>query len=382
MDHSIYLDHAATTMVHETVFAEMLPFFKESFGNASSQYRLGRRNRNALEESRMRISSVIGCSKDEIFFTSGGSESDNWAIKGVANAKKMVGNHIITTAIEHPAVKNSCASLEREGFELTYLSVDEFGIIDIEELKRAIRPSTILISVMFANNEVGSIQPIESIGKIAALNNITFHVDGVQAAGILDIDVDRYGIDLLSISAHKFYGPKGVGALYIRNGTLINPMIYGGAQESGLRAGTENVAGIVGMAKALEIASEEMEESFEKITNMRKFFEAEVLKGIEGSLINGHPSLRLPGISNISFSGVDNNFLMSSLDMRGIYVSTGSACMCKERTASYVLEAMGKSRDVANNSVRFSFGKENTMEEIEMVLKMLKFEISRIRDQS
>jgi cysteine desulfurase len=364
MNKFIYLDHAATTYIKNEVFEEMKPYFYNSFGNASSIYQLGRYSKKAIENSHKKVASALNCQPEEIFFTSCGTESDNWAIKGMALANRFKGNHIITSSIEHPAVKKSCEYLESIGFEVTYLPVDEFGVVSLEQLKASIKESTILITIMFANNEVGTIQPIKEIGEIAKEHGVPFHTDAVQAVGNIEINVDAYNIDLLSLSAHKFYGPKGIGALYIRNGTYIDPFLHGGSQERSKRSGTENVAAIVGLGKAIELATNDIENKNAKITRMRNGFIQDILNTIPHSHLNGHPTKRLPGNANIAFGSINAKFLTSVLDKSGIYVSSGSACSCKSNAASHVLLAMKKTEDIAFSSVRFTFGEENTKDEV------------------
>jgi Cysteine sulfinate desulfinase/cysteine desulfurase and related enzymes len=375
----VYLDHAATTSLKEEVLKEMTPYFYSNYGNPSSIYLLGRQNKIEIENSRKKVALALNCQPEEIFFTSGGTEADNWAIKGIAYANKNKGNHIIVSSIEHPAIKKCCEYLATQGFEITYLPVDEFGTVSIDELISSIKRETILISIMFANNEVGTIQPIKRIGKIAKERNIYFHTDAVQAVGNINIDVDEYNIDLLSLSAHKFYGPKGIGVLFVKNGTNIFQLLHGGSQEYGLRAGTENVAGIVGLGKAIEISNNNLNINIKKITNLRNKFIAGVEKNIDDVYLNGHPFDRLPGNANFFFANVNAKFLTSVLDQKGIFVSTGSACNCKSDNASSVLLSMNKSKDIALNSIRFSFGEENTSEEIDYVIKILSYEINNNR---
>ncbi len=341
----IYFDHAATTPVKKEVLDEMLPYFSENYGNPSSIYSIGRRNKKAIDVARTRVAKAIGCSEKEIYFTSCGSESDNLAIKGVAKANKEKGKHIITSKIEHPAVLNTCKTLEKEGYEITYLDVDENGLIDLEELKNAIKDTTILITIMFANNEIGTIQPIKQISEIAKEKNIIFHTDCVQAVGNVDIKVDELGIDLLSMSAHKFYGPKGVGALYVRNGVEFEKIQDGGHQERDKRAGTENVAGIVGLGKAIEIANNNLENYNSKLLKLKNYFMREITEQFPNVKINGDLKHRLPGNINISFPGVDAEELLLKLDSIGIYASAGSACSSGSQEPSHVLKAIGLDRD-------------------------------------
>lgn len=367
----IYLDHAATTAIKEEVIKGMMPYLTEQYGNPSSLYSFGRKSKKAIENARGQIANAINAKKSEIYFTSGGTESDNLAIKGVAKHYKNKGKHIITARVEHHAVINTCKRLEKEGFEVSYLSVDESGKISIEELKNTIRQDTILISVMMANNEIGTIQPISEIGKIAKEKGILFHTDAVQAVGSISIDVEELGVDLLSISAHKFYGPKGVGALYIRKGTSIEELLDGGAQEKGRRAGTENVSSIVGMGKAIEIATENLETYQKKMCYLRDEAISEILKRIPSSYLNGHKTDRLPGNVNITFPGMEVESMILKLDQKGIAVSSGSACASGSLEPSHVLKAIGLSHDMAQCSLRFTFGEENTIEDVEELVQAL-----------
>ncbi len=377
-----YFDHAATTAVDEEVLKEMIPFFSIEYGNPSSLYTIGRNAKKAIEEARRRVSFAINCDPKEIYFTGCGSESDNLALKGVAHANKNKGNHIITTKIEHPAILNTCKTLEEEGFNVTYLDVDEDGLIDIQDLKDKITDETILISIMFANNEIGTIQPIEEIGKIAREKNILFHTDSVQAVGNVKIDVKKMNIDLLSMSAHKFYGPKGVGAIYIRSGVKCNKLQDGGHQEKDKRAGTENVAGIVGLGKAIQIAYENLETYNTSISNLRDYYEMQVEKNIPYVKVNGHRIKRLPGNSNISFKFVDGEALLLNLDMNGICASTGSACSSGSTNPSHVLLAIGLPENIAKGSLRITFGKENTKEDVDYLINNLVEIAQRLRSIS
>lgn len=368
---NVYLDNSATTKMDERVLEEMLPYLKEDYGNASSLYSLGRKSKKAIEDSREKVATILNCRPDEIYFTSGGSESDNTAIKGIARANRKKGNHIITSKIEHLAVLDTCKELEKEGFDVTYLDVDSKGKVNIEELKKAIRKDTILISIMYANNEIGTIQDISEIGRIARENNVYFHTDAVQAVGNLDIDVQTQNIDSLSLSGHKFYGPKGIGVLYVRKNVKFNKFIAGGHQERNKRAGTENVANIVGLSKALEISYNELKEHREKILYLRNYYEEKVKKNIDNIIINGDEKNRLPGNSNISFIGVNGQDLLLNLDMIGICVSSGSACTSGSIDASHVLIALGVKEEVAKSSIRVSIGKYNTKEEIDYLVENL-----------
>ena len=379
---NIYFDNAATTKLDDEVLKEMLPYLKDNYGNPSSIYKLGREARKAIEDSREKIAKVLNCKANEIYFTAGGSESDNTAIKGIAKANKKRGNHIITSKIEHPAVLETCKQLEKEGFEITYISVDEKGIVDLEELKKSIKPTTILITIMFANNEIGTIQPIEEIGKIAKENNIYFHTDSVQAVGSIKIDVQKLNIDSLSLSGHKFYGPKGVGALYVKTGVPFEKFISGGHQERNKRAGTENVAGIVGIGKAIELAYENLDEYNKKIKELRDYYVKQVEEKIPYIKINGDMEKRLPGNSNISFRFIEGEGLLLNLDLKGICASSGSACTSGSLDPSHVLLAIGLPHEIAHGSLRVSIGKYNTKEEIDYLIENLMEIVTRLREMS
>lgn len=379
---SMYFDNAATTRLDDEVLQEMLPYLKENYGNASSIYKLGRESRKAVEESRERISKVLNCKPNEIYFTAGGSESDNMAIKGIAKANKKKGNHIITSKIEHPAVLETCKQLEKEGFEITYISVDENGIVDLEELKKSIKPTTILITIMFANNEIGTIQPIEEIGGIAKESNIYFHTDAVQAVGNAKIDVQKLNIDSLSLSGHKIYGPKGIGALYVKTGVKFEKFIDGGHQERNKRAGTENVAGIVGIGKSIELAYENLNEHNKKIKELRDYYVEQVKEKIPYIKINGDMEKRLPGNCNISFRFIEGEGLLLNLDLKGICASSGSACTSGSLDPSHVLLAIGLPHEIAHGSLRISIGKYNTKEEIDYLVENLVEIVNRLREMS
>lgn len=368
---NVYLDNSATTRMDSSVLEEMIPFLSDNYGNASSVYSIGRLSKKAIEDSREKVANILNCRPDEIYFTSGGSESDNTAIKGIARANREKGKHIITSKIEHLAVLDTCKKLEEDGFEVTYLDVDEYGRINLDELKSSIRKDTILISIMYANNEVGTIQQISQIGKIAKENNIYFHTDAVQAIGSAKIDVQAQNIDSLSLSAHKFYGPKGIGILYVKKDIKFEKFIDGGHQERNKRAGTENVANIVGLAKALEMAYDKLEEHTLKISQLRDYYENSVKESIPNIKINGDINDRLPGNSNISFIGVNGQDLLLNLDMMGICVSSGSACTSGSINASHVLMALGLDEDIARSSIRVSIGKYNTKEDIDYLVKNL-----------
>jgi len=379
MKKTIYLDHAATTYIKEEVLNEMYPYLTKKFGNPSSIHSLGINSKLAIECSRYNVANALKCDVGEVYFTSSGTEANNWAIIGVAFANKSKGNHIITTQIEHPSVLKTCEYLSENGFEITYLKVNEYGMISLDELKASISRKTILISIMFANNVVGTIQPVKEIGQIAKERNILFHTDAVQAVGSVPIDVKEYNIDLLSLSGHKIYAPKGIGALFIRNGTHIEPLIHGGSQESGMRSGTENVAGIVGLGKAIEIATKNIHHNNKKIKFLRDRFVNEVLNKIPDTRLNGHPTERLPGYANISFKYVKGKILSSILNDKGIYVSTNSACSCASSYASYVLQAMRLPEEIIFSSIRFTFGDKNTENDIDIVVNTLSETVDKIR---
>ena len=366
-----YFDHAATTGVKEEVLKEMLPYFSIEYGNPSSIYGIGRRSKRAIEEARRKVAIAINAKPKEIYFTSCGSESDNLAIKGIAHALKNKGNHIITSKIEHHAILNCCKTLEDEGFDITYLNVDKNGIINLQELKNAITEKTILITIMTANNEIGTIQPIKEIGRIAQEKGIVFHTDSVQAIGNIKIDVQDMNIDSLSMSAHKFYGPKGVGALYVRDGIPFKKIQDGGHQEKDKRAGTENVPGIVGIGKAIELANRNIEKYNEKLTGLRDYYISQVQVNISDTKLNGNIKDRLPGNANISFKGVDGGELLFKLDEKGICASTGSACNTGSSGPSHVLTAIGLEPEYLPGSLRVTFGEENTKEEVDYLIQNL-----------
>ncbi|MBU5426713.1 cysteine desulfurase NifS [Tissierella pigra] len=376
------MDNAATTPVKKEVLDEMIPYFTEKYGNPSSVYSLGSISKRAMEDSREKIAKIINSDKREMFFTGGGSEADNWAIKGIAYGNKQKGNHIITTKIEHHAVLHTCDYLQKNGFDITYLDVDEYGMISLDELKEAITDRTILISIMFANNEIGTIQPIKEIGEIAKERKIYFHTDAVQAIGNIKIDVKELNIDLMSISAHKFYGPKGIGALYIKQGVKIDPLISGGGQERNRRAGTENVAAIVGMGKAIELAYEDLEEHNDRLTKLRDSLIKKIEDNIPYVRLNGHPTKRLPGNVNICFRFIEGESLLLSLDMEKIAGSSGSACTSGSLDPSHVLLAIGLPHEIAHGSLRLSLGDFNTEEEIDFVVEKLVKIVDRLRQMS
>ena len=379
---NVYFDNAATTKLDETVLEKMMPYLTEYYGNASSIYKLGRESRKAVEEAREKIAKVLNCKPSEIYFTAGGSESDNTAIKGIARANRKKGNHIITSKIEHPAVLETCKELEKEGFEVSYISVDENGIIKLDELENAIKPSTVLITVMFANNEIGTIQPIEKIGEIAKKNNIYFHTDAVQAVGTIKIDVQKLNLDSLSLSGHKFYGPKGIGALYVKTGVRFDKYISGGHQERNKRAGTENVAGIVGIGNAIELAYENLDEHNKHIKELRDYYVEQVIEKIPYIKINGDMENRLCGNSNISFRFIEGEGLLLNLDLKGICASSGSACTSGSLDPSHVLLAIGLPHEIAHGSLRISIGKYNTKEEIDYLVDNLVEIVNRLREMS
>lgn len=382
MERRVYLDHSATTYTDPEVLKEMLPFFAEIYGNPSSLHSFGREVKKQIDIARQRVAKAIGAQPEEIFFTAGGSESDNWAIRGIAYANKNKGNHIITTKIEHHAALYTCESLEKEEFKVTYLDVDKYGMIDIEELKSAINDETILISIMYANNEIGTIQPVEEIGKIAKENKIYFHTDAVQAIGNVKINVKEQNIDSLSLSAHKFYGPKGVGVLYIRKGVRINNLIYGGAQEKGKRAGTENVPGIIGLGKAIEIATENIDEYNKEMMHLRDRLIKGIMDKIPYTLLTGHPDKRLPGSASFCFKYIEGEALLLNLDLKGIAGSSGSACTSGSLDPSHVLLAIGLPHEIAHGSLRLTLGHVNTEEDIDYVIETLPGIVQKLREMS
>lgn len=380
---TVYMDHAATTPVHPSVLEAMLPYFSRSYGNPSGIYGIGQEARKAVDEARATVSSILGCRPSEVIFTSGGTESDNAALKGAAFALKEEGNHIITSTIEHHAVLNTCQYLEKVGFEVTYLPVDQFGMVNIEDLEKAITDKTVLISIMLANNEIGTIEPVSEFAKLAKANakhnRILFHTDAVQGASTLDLDVDKLGVDMLSLSAHKFHGPKGMGVLYLREGTRFIPQQTGGAQEGNRRAGTENVAGIVGTAAALRLAAENRETSSRHCQRLRDRLIEGILTQIEDTYLNGHPTLRLPNNANISFRYVEGEAILLNLDLQGVAASSGSACTAGTEEPSHVLLATGLSPEMAHSSLRFSVGPANDDDEVEYVLSVLPGIVERLR---
>lgn len=378
----IYLDNAATTRVRPEVAAEVLPIMTDVFGNASSVHAFGREAKKALEKARGQVADAIGAKKEEIFFTAGGSESDNWALKGTAHQLKAKGNHIITTAIEHHAILHTCRTLEKEGFKVTYLPVDENGLVTAEQVENAITPETILVSIMMANNEIGTIEPIAEIGAVCKKHKVLFHTDAVQAIGHVPVDVKAMNIDMLSMSGHKFYAPKGIGALYIRTGVRIQNFVDGGAQERMRRAGTENLPAIVGMGKAIELMVQEMPEENARLTAMRDRLISGILEKIPDARLNGHPTQRLPGNVNVSIRFIEGEALLLSLDMAGIAGSSGSACTSGSLDPSHVLLAIGLPHEIAHGSLRLTLGRDNTEADVDYVLEKLPQIVERLRAMS
>lgn len=379
---TIYFDHAATTPIRPEVLEEMMPYFRDIYGNPSSIYLIGREGKKAIEKARQRTAAALNALPEEIFFTGSGTEADNWAIKGTALANSKKGRHIVTTAIEHHAVLHTCQYLQKQGFEVTYVPVDSDGIVSPEDIEKAIRDDTILVSVMTANNEIGSIQPIKEIGAITRQRGIPFHTDAVQAIGNIKIDVNEMNIDMLSLSAHKFYGPKGVGALYIRKGKKPTAFIHGGAQERGHRAGTENVPGIVGLGKAIELAYDNLEAYNEKLIKLRDMVIEKVPVKVPFVKLNGHREKRLSGNVNFSFEFIEGESLLLMLDMKGIAASSGSACTSGSLDPSHVLMAIGLPYEIAHGSLRLTFGWENTVEQVEYFLEVLPPIVERLREMS
>ncbi len=378
----VYFDNNATTPILDEVFDSMLPYLKEEWGNPSSIHWAGRCPKKGLDEAREKVAAFLNCSPVEIIFTSSGSESDNLAIKGVANSKKKKGNHIITTSVEHPAVLKTCKYLEKEGFEVTYLSVDSKGMIDLNELKESITEKTILITIMYANNETGVIFPIDKIGDIAKQHKITFHTDAVQAAGKMPLDTRTLNVDLLTISGHKLYAPKGVGALFVRRGTRLVPIIHGGHHERNRRGGTENVAGIVALGTACEVAARDMDKEVARLKEMTERLEKGVIDTIPNVQVNGGGSPRLPNTTNISFEFIEGESILLGLDMHSIAASSGSACTSGSLEPTHVLLAMGNTAELSHGSIRFSLGRTNTMKEIELLLEVLPPIVERMRSMS
>ena len=378
----IYMDHAATTAARPEVVEAMLPYFTDKFGNPSSVYTFASGNRDAVSNARRIIASTLNTEASNIYFTAGGSESDNWALKGAVLSLADKGKHIITSKIEHHAILHTAEFLEENGCDITYLDVDENGIIRLDDLKKAIRPDTILISIMFANNEIGTIQPIREIGEIAREHNILFHTDAVQAYGQLPIDVEALNIDMLSASGHKLNGPKGIGFLYIRKGIILKNLLHGGQQERSKRAGTENVPGIVGLGKAAELAAKTMDERIKKETELRDYLIDRILSEIPYSRLNGHRKKRLPNNANFCFQFVEGESMLIMLDMAGICGSSGSACTSGSLDPSHVLMALGLPKEIARGSLRLTLGDENTKEEVDYVIDNLKSVVDKLRSMS
>lgn len=372
MDRRIYLDHAATTPLSDEVLKDMMPYLKESYGNPSSAYDLGADNKSVLLRVRRAIAATLQCEPQNIYFTSGGTESDNWALVGIAEQYASKGKHIITSKIEHHAILNTCAYLEKRGYEVTYLDVDEQGFVRLDQLKRALRPDTILVSIMTANNEIGTIQPLREIGRIVKQSHALFHTDAVQAYGQISILIKEWGIDLLSASAHKFYGPKGSGFLYVRDGIKLPPLLHGGKQERGMRAGTENVPAIVGMGRAAELAMQTMDARSIRESKLRNYMIHRIEQEIPYCHLNGPRTHRLPNNVNMSFSFVDGETIVILLDMEGICASAGSACTAGQSVASHVIAALGLSADMARGTLRFTLGTQTTKEEIDQTVDVLK----------
>ncbi len=381
MTDNIYLDHGATTPIRPEVFEEMSPYLQNLFGNPSSIHSFGREARKAVDEARERVANAINAKPDEMIFTSGGTEADNIAIQGTAEKLADKGNHIITSQIEHHAVLDTCEELEKKGYEVTYLPVDEYGLVSPENLQAALRDDTILVTIMHGNNEVGTIQPIKELAEIAHEKNIAFHTDAVQTVGNIPVDVKELDIDMLALSAHKFYGPKGIGVLYVKKGTKLSRIMHGGAQERKIRPGTENMPGIIGLGKAIELAVEEVETKSFQIQKLRDKLIAGLLE-IEDSRLNGHPKHRLPNNVNISFEYIEGESLLLNLDMKGIAASSGSACTSGSLDPSHVLMAMGLSHQTAHGSLRLTLGRDNTEEEIDYVIETIPEIVNRLREMS
>lgn len=374
-----YFDNAATTRINEEVLKEMFPYLTKEYGNASSMYSIGRQSRRAIENARKQVAQLLNCKPQEIYFTSCGTESDNTALKGVAFKNKEKGNHIITSKIEHPAILHTCQNLEKQGFEVTYLNVDEEGTIDLEQLNNSIKPSTILISIMFANNEIGTIEPIEQISYIVKKHNIIFHTDAVQACGNVPIDVQKMGIDMLSLSGHKINAPKGIGALYVKEGIEFETYMDGGHQEHSKRAGTENVAEIVGLGKACEMAKNNMEKHMKYLQNLRDYYISQVEEKIPDVKLNGSRKNRLPGNSNFSFKDIRGDELLLKLDEKGICASSGSACSTGSLEPSHVLTAIGLPQNLLDGTLRVTFGEDNTKEDVDYLVENLEQIVRMLR---
>ena len=378
----IYVDNAATTKMNAAVAEEMIPFMTEFYGNPSSIYLEGREAKRAVEKSREQVAKAISADPKEIYFTGSGTEADNWAVRSAASAYSNKGKHIITSSVEHHAVLHTCQDLEKQGYEVTYLPVDKYGRVSVEDLRNSIRPDTILVSIMFANNEIGTIMPVKEIGAVCRENGVLFHTDAVQAIGMCEIDVEELNIDMLSLTAHKFHGPKGAGALYVRQGVKLTPFITGGAQERGKRAATENVPGIVGLGKAIELAAENIPERQKKLSELRDYYIEKVLNKIPYSRLNGHPKDRLPGNANISFQFIEGEGMLLRLDMKGISASSGSACTSGSLDPSHVLLAIGLKHEEAHGSLRVSFDETNTKEQVDYIVDELADIIELLRNMS
>lgn len=378
----IYVDHNATTYVKKEVLEEMLPYFTDKFGNASSQYSVGREAKKALDMARKKVAKAINAEPTEIYFTASGSEADNLALKGIARANKGKKNHIITSKIEHPAILNTCKALEKEGYKVTYLNVDKKGFVKLDELRNSITEDTFLLSIMTANNEIGTVQKIEEIAKIAKFKGVLFHTDAVQAIGNIEIDVKKLGIDVLSMSAHKFYGPKGVGSLYVRKGIDFEPVIHGGHQEKSKRAGTENIAAIVGMGKAIELSKINLKEYNEKLLKLREYTIKRILSEIPNVCINGDLEERLAGNVSVSIKGVEAQSLLLMLDMKGICASSGSACTSGMFNTSHVLKAIELDESYAKGTLRISYGEKNTLDEAKVIVDTLKESVEELRNMN
>lgn len=382
MKEIIYFDNAATTPIRPEVYEEIKPYLESNYGNASSVYSIARESKKAIDKARKQVADALGAKPEEIFFTGCGSESDNWVLKGVALALKEKGNHIITTCIEHHAILHTCEFLEEYGFEVTYLPVDEYGRVTAEQVEKAIRPETILVSIMFANNEIGTIEPIKEIGKICREKGVYFHTDAVQAVGHVKIDVNEMNIDFLSLSGHKLGAPKGIGALYIRKGCKIKNLIHGGQQERGRRAGTENIIGIVALGKAIELAMEEMDAVTAKLIKLRDKVINSILEKVPYARLNGHPTERLPGNVNISFEFIEGESMLLLLDNYGICASSGSACTSGSLDPSHVLLSIGLPHEKAHGSLRITIGHQNTEEQVDKLIEVLPPIVQRLRDMS
>ena len=378
----IYVDNAATTKMNAAVAEEMIPFMTEFYGNPSSIYLEGREAKRAVEKSREQVAKAISAEPKEIYFTGSGTEADNWAVRSAASAYSNKGKHIITSSVEHHAVLHTCQDLEKQGYEVTYLPVDEYGRVSVEDLRNSIGPDTILVSIMFANNEIGTIMPVKEIGAVCRENGVLFHTDAVQAIGMCEINVEELNIDMLSLTAHKFHGPKGAGALYVRQGVKLTPFITGGAQERGKRAATENVPGIVGLGKAIELAAENIPERQKKLSELRDYYIEKVLNKIPYSRLNGHPKDRLPGNANISFQFIEGEGMLLRLDMKGISASSGSACTSGSLDPSHVLLAIGLKHEEAHGSLRVSFDETNTKEQVDYIVDELADIIELLRNMS